>query len=587
MKRSILFALIASIVFGLQQISYAEGSFVGGEAGVINKQNLMQLKDEKIEKEIIETTETDIERENKIKEKESQQKDVVEGNLIYNPKFKLNKVIFQGNTVFSDKKLQKLVKDKIGKEVYLEDIMNLTLEVSRLYHRKGYLTSFAYLDAQEIVDGVVKIDIKESRIVKKECAGNKWERDRYLNNFVLGGHGLNYGDVFNARTLQGAMKTINNSGYMRGSVALSKDENNDTEIKLNVEDRFPISLNMGWDDYGRNYTGRQRYTAILGINNLTGFGDKIYGGTILSTGTTGALAGYEIPVGRWGTKLGFEYSHSNMSMGGPYKNLGIDGTANDYILRLTQPIKSTATQEINFTAAFDWLDSKSSSKIHGPLSDYSLRVIRTSVNGIFDDKYGRTISNIGLDIGIGGLGASNNIHNTAESSFYKVVAMLARIQKLPNDCLGIARINGQYTRQSLYPIEQMFLGGVYSIRGYQPSELLGDYGVGGSFELRTPIPGIKAIFPKKYENELSRRIKFVLFYDWGYVNSHNSNYDAPTNFLHSVGFGTNINITDNIAFRIGVGFPMSKKLNEESGRLYFSINSELDKVFLKPKATRL
>ena len=45
----------------------------------------------------------------------------------------------------------------------------------------------------------------------------------------------------------------------------------------------------------------------------------------------------------------------------------------------------------------------------------------------------------------------------------------------------------------------MFIGGAYSIRGYQPSELIGDYGIAGSLELRTPIPGIKAIFPKKYE----------------------------------------------------------------------------------------
>ena len=587
MKKNILFALVAiSFVFAMPQISFAEGSFAGGEAGVINKQNLIQLQDERIEKNIIETTESDIEKENKARDKENQEKDVVDGNLTYNPKFKLNRVIFEGNTVFSDKRLQKLVKDKIGKEIYLEDVMNMTIQVSRLYHKKGYITSYAYLDAQEIVDGVVKIDIKESRIAKKECSGNKWERDRYLNNFVIGGFGLNEGNVFNARALQGAMKTINNSGYMQGSVVLSKDKNSDTEIKLNVEDRFPISLDMGWDDFGRNYTGRQRYTAVLGIDNLTGFGDKIYGGTILSTASKGYLAGYEIPLGRWGTKLGFDYSHSNMSLGGPYRNLGITGVANDYIVRLTQPIKNTATQEVNFTVAFDWLDAKSESSVNGVLSDYSLRVVRTSLNGIFDDKHGRTISNVGVDIGIGGLGASNSIHNVADSSFYKFVGMLARIQRLPKDCLGIFRINGQYTPQSLYPVEQMFIGGAYSIRGYQPSELIGDYGIGGSLELRTPIPGIKAIFPKKYEDELARRIKFVLFYDWGYVNSHNGNYDARTNFLHSVGFGTNINITDNISFRIGVGFPMSKKLDEESGRLYFSLNSELDKVFLKPK-TRL
>ncbi len=581
MKKNTIFALIAFIVIGLQQTANAEGSFVGNEPGVINKQYQQQLKEQQMEKNVIETTESDLEREKKLKEK---QRDLIRGNLTYNPKFKLNQVVFEGNTVFSDKRLQKLVKDKVGQEIYLEDVMNMTLKVSRFYQQKGYITSFAYLDAQEIKNGVVKINIKESKVVKKESIGNQWERDRYLNNFVIAGHGLNYGNVFNARTLQGAMKTVNNSGYMQGAVAISKNANNDTEIKLNVEDRFPLKLNMSWDDYGRNYTGRQRFTTILGIDNLTGFGDKIYGGAILSQDSKGALAGYEIPIGRWGTKIGFDYSHSRMDLGGPYRDLGIKGKANDYIIKLTQPIKNTATQEINFTAAFDWLNSSAESEILGPLSDYSLRVIRTSLNGMFDDKYGRTIANIGLDIGIDGLGASESIGGVAESAFYKVVAMLARVQRLPKDILGIIRVNGQYSGQSLYPVEQMFIGGAYSIRGYQPSELIGDYGVAGSVEFRTPIPGIKAIFPKKYEDDWARKVKLVLFYDWGYVNSHNDNYDAPTNFLHSVGVGTNINITNAISFQIGIGLPMSKKMDENSGRLYFSLNTELDKIFLKPKS---
>ena len=50
MKRNILFALVATItVFVVPQISFAEGSFAGNEAGVMNKQYMDQLKDEAIE----------------------------------------------------------------------------------------------------------------------------------------------------------------------------------------------------------------------------------------------------------------------------------------------------------------------------------------------------------------------------------------------------------------------------------------------------------------------------------------------------------------------------------------------------------
>jgi hypothetical protein len=136
-----------------------EGSPAGNEPGVLNRQFTQQLKDKDIEKNVIETTDSDIERENKLRENEP--KDLVKGNLTYNPKFMLNKVIFEENTVFSDKKLQKIVKDKVGKEVYLEDVMKMTLDVSNFYRKKGYITSFAYLDSQEINDGVVKINITD------------------------------------------------------------------------------------------------------------------------------------------------------------------------------------------------------------------------------------------------------------------------------------------------------------------------------------------------------------------------------------------------------------------------------------------
>jgi hypothetical protein len=51
-----------------------------------------------------------------------------------------------------------------------------------------------------------------------------------------------------------------------------------------------------------------------------------------------------------------------------------------------------------------------------------------------------------------------------------------------------------------------------------------------------------------------------------------------------VGFGTNINITNAISLQIGSGYPLARKLNESPGRLYFSLSSELDKMFFKPKS---
>lgn len=129
----------------------------------------------------------------------------------------------------------------------------------------------------------------------------------------------------------------------------------------------------------------------------------------------------------------------------------------------------------------------------------------------------------------------------------------------------------------------MFLGGVYSIRGYQPCEILGDYGVAGSFEIRTPVPGLQKVLPEKIKS-WSDKIKLAAFYDWGYVQEYNQVYNYPQQFLHSFGFGTYINLTEAIYVQMGIGIPIGPKFyNDDSARFYFSINTDIDKIFLKPR----
>src|SRR5574344_448133 len=557
-------------------------SMPGLNPEVINKQNQRQIEGQQVDKKFIQTVPEDLDKEKKQLE-DAKKKETIQGNLTYNPSFKLNKVVFTGNTKIPEKQLQKLTAQLVGKEIRFEDILDLTVKASRYYQKKGYLTSYAYLEPQEVKDGVVVISIKESKVGDKEAIGNHWAREWYFKNVAMSGQGLQQDKIFNAKDLQGAMKTINQENYMKASAELSKDKNDDTIIKLHVADRFPLKFSLGWDDFGRDYTGRQRFTGILGLDNVTGIGDKIYGGAILGQDSTGALAGYQLPINKYGTKLAFDYAFSRVTLGGPYRNLDIAGNATDYAIRLTHPLINTATKELTASVSVDAVNSRSAS--HNPyavFSNYHLRVLRLGLFGMFDDKHGRTIANIGTDLGTSALGASPNIDKGPQSAFYKILAGITRIQRLPKNCLGIVRVNGQYSPNALYSSEQMYLGGVYSVRGYQPSELLGDSGLSGTFELRTPVPGLEKILPEKYKS-LSNRVKLAAFYDWGYVKDHYDLYGYPSHFLSSVGFGTYINLTDAIYLQMGIGIPVGpKNYNENKGRLYFSINTDIDKIFMKP-----
>lgn len=559
-------------------------SLPGYSPGAMDRQNALQLRKLGIEKNYIQSTSEEMPEEKK--PGAEQEKDVQKGELIYNPHFKVNDIIFEGNTIYSDKKLRTLAEDVIGKEVYMEDVLELAVQISRFYQKNGYITSHAYIAPQEIKEGVVVISVSESRVEQKIITGNRWARDWYLENIALGGTHLSNGKVFNVRQLQGAVKSMNRENYMQVNVGISKNPATEgTIIELDVEDKFPLNAQFNWDDYGRDFTGVQRATFVGGFDNMTGFGDKIYGGTILATGSQAALAGYSIPLSYYGTRLGFDYSHSRLQLGGPFKGLGITGSANDLSLRIHQPFINNAVTELSGFVTFNAIDSRSDITLLGEnLTNYNLRVVRMGFFGVHDDLKGRWLGSGGFDIGIDGLGATRTSPNGTQSSFYKLKAEAARVQRLPYNCLGVVRLNGQYTPQRLYAAEQLFLGGPYSIRGFQPSELLGDSGVAGSVEVRFPIPFFRKILPEKLK-PLDDRIKLATFYDWGWVGHNNLLQDDPVNFLQSVGFGAYLYFTNALSVQIGVGFPLGQRFNtEQTARMYFSVNTQTGKAFLHPRA---
>ena len=187
-----------------------------------------------------------------------------------------------------------------------------------------------------------------------------------------------------------------------------------------------------------------------------------------------------------------------------------------------------------------------------------------------DDDYGRWIGNFAVDFGMGG---DDKVGSAADTTFVKFNAGATRVQRLFSRSMGIVRVNGQYSPNKLFAAEQMQLGGPYTLRGYQPAEIIGDYGVSGTLEYRTPVPFLDKMWPW-----LDDRLRFAVFYDWGWIGTNNNAYSYPSSFLHSVGFGGYLSLTDWITAQVGVGFPFGNDYNESTARFYFSINSDLDRL---------
>ena len=544
----------------------------GYNPGAYNTTELQNINHYQIDRSYIQSFD-DVSKDEQIYDASIEENQAREG-VLYNPHFLLQKINFEGNTKIPSEELEKLGLEVLGEDVFFDELLEVCQKVTNYYRAKGYLTSYATVPPQRIVDGVATIRIVESKVGEMNIEGEKWTREWYLRHIIMGKAGLREGDVFNAKNLQRAMKEINKEDYVQVQTEVERQAEGDenTTITLNVRDRFPVNLNFSYDDYGRSYTGSQRVSFLVGMDNLTGLGDKIYGGTILSSGATGWMAGYSLPVSSYGTRLSFDFSDSHVRLGGPYKNLNVKGNAQSYFFKLTQPIIQTAKSDLIFYTGYDYVNANTSANIAGNplrLSNYNLNVWRSGLYGMTDDNYGRWLGNLGVDFGMGGDG-----HGAIQdTTFFKVTAGATRVQRLFGRSMGIVRVNGQYSPNKLFAAEQMQMGGPYTLRGYQPAELIGDYGVTGTVEYRFPVPFLDRILPR-----VDERLKLAIFYDWGWLGENGGIYNYPQQFLHSVGFGTYVNFTDWLTAQIGVGFPLGRDYNENTARFYFSVNSDLDRL---------
>ena len=493
----------------------------GYNPGAYNTTELQNINHYQIDRSYIQSFD-DVSKDEQIYDASIEENQAREG-VLYNPHFLLQKINFEGNTKIPSEELEKLGLEVLGEDVFFDELLEVCQKVTNYYRAKGYLTSYATVPPQRIVDGVATIRIVESKVGEMNIEGEKWTREWYLRHIIMGKAGLREGDVFNAKNLQRAMKEINKEDYVQVQTEVERQAEGDenTTITLNVRDRFPVNLNFSYDDYGRSYTGSQRVSFLVGMDNLTGLGDKIYGGTILSSGATGWMAGYSLPVSSYGTRLSFDFSDSHVRLGGPYKNLNVKGNAQSYFFKLTQPIIQTAKSDLIFYTGYDYVNANTSANIAGNplrLSNYNLNVWRSGLYGMTDDNYGRWLGNLGVDFGMGGDG-----HGAIQdTTFFKVTAGATRVQRLFGRSMGIVRVNGQYSPNKLFAAEQMQMGGPYTLRGYQPAELIGDYGVTGTVEYRFPVPFLDRILPR-----VDERLKLAVFYDWGWLGENGGIYNYP------------------------------------------------------------
>jgi hemolysin activation/secretion protein len=198
---------------------------------------------------------------------------------------------------------------------------------------------------------------------------------------------------------------------------------------------------------------------------------------------------------------------------------------------------------------------------------------------------GRNFLTSQTSVNIGGaLGSSDDDEialqrETAEADYYVERLQFARIQPLsfrepePDEevrqWILFGKLDGQIASGALIPAEQKAVGGLDNVRGYKEREVLGDHGVSGTLELRSPIY-VGNMTSRWGETPDaaggSERLQLVGFVDGAVMYIEDALEDQDDEFtLLSIGAGIRAAITRYTQFKFDWGFPIEETLESDSG----------------------
>lgn len=404
-----------------------------------------------------------------------------------------------GNRVYDSAALQALLADLVGSEQDLNGLRSAAARLTAHYQRGGYPLARAYLPAQEIETGIVRISMLEG--VYGQVVLNNASRTR---NHVLQPalDALQSGDAVHGAELDRALLALNDipgvtaKGTLRAGSATGA-----TDLIVNAESGPWISGSVDADNYGGAYTGEYRLSAAANINSPLTLGDQL-DVRLLSSDRQQRYyhVDYSLPLGPWSTRVGAGMSAMRYELGREFNYLEAHGradTANVYIrqtLLRSRDATVQATLQYEHKRLQDDYDAVDYTRAHrvGLWTAALNASARDHILGGGRNAAYLSFSRGNLRFGDTALRDEDRRFKHAGGGFGVVNASLGRLQHVAGPVQFYGRLRAQWSSKNLNSSEKFSLGGPYGVRAFAPGAASGDQGWQASGELRyLPLPGLQ------------------------------------------------------------------------------------------------
>lgn len=479
-----------------------------------------------------------------------------------------------GEPPVPESELLRLIDGEAGKELTLGELNGLADKITKYLRQKGFLVAFSYIPAQDINNGVVELAVAPGKYGQIKITGAaRISPDRLKTMLFAASPGM----IITRVPLERALLLVNDlSGVSVKATLTPGDAAGTADLVLEAADTASVSGAAYADNWGNTYTGRGRFGVQLVAGDISGQGDDLSIGGLISQNSrlTDYNLGYNLLAGNSGLRFGVNHFRMDYSLGESYAALGATGQATVTSYDLNYPfIRSRA---FNLYANLGYVDKRLRDDLAASAvsSSKTSHLVNLGLAGNFADSWlggGNNTFSLGctfgrLNIKDAATAASDAITAQTAGGFTKTAFNWQRRQDLAENLDVSLNFTGQLADKNLDSSEKIFLGGADGVRAFPQGEAAGDDGYKLTGELSWRLTGLSG--PKK-------DLYLNVFYDYGSVTvNHNPWAGAGDNRRSLMGAGLGLlwknapDLTLRLDYAWKIGREQTTADNDKNGRLW-------------------
>jgi len=477
------------------------------------------------------------------------------------PKLTIYEYQITGNTLLDPRDIERALEPFLGPNQEVSAVEKAAKKIERLYKDKGFPTVYVNIPEQDIRPGIIKMGIVEGKVQRLRITGANYYTLSGIRNELPA---IKEGQTPYFPAVQQQLSKINaRSQHLKVTPVLKPGKfPGSVDIELKVKDELPWVNQLALSNYNSANTTRPRLEFNTAYNNLW---QKDHGLSLqyqTSPEKTAEVSiwgfTYLMPVLKEHRAAVYMVKSDSQvaSLGGQTAFTAL-GKGDIYGLRYIIPLQSHSDFLHSLTLNFDYKDFADTLEIAGNKAkgQADLRQdLAPIAYGLFGFDYDMTFMrdkgsdrfSLGGRWGMRGLNDDQEFdakRRQAEPNF-SYATMGARITRdLFKSWQLRLNTKTQLTDSLLIGNEQFSIGGNETVRGYFQSETLGDTGIYGQLELRTPVLVKSVSWLKEW--------RLLAFVDAGEVKVKSPlPGQIARNTLASAGVGTRLKITSDLSFSV-------------------------------------